>query len=249
MTNLIRAELLRYRTTRMTAWMALGLAVGVVLTLAAAIVPAGQNGLAPLDSTEGVRNVMAAAATGTTLMLFLGIIAMAGEFRHGTATPMFLVTPDRGRVVAAKLAAAALVGLVFSAAAVVLTLGIGIPWLGSEGVDATSVAGDVAVVLLGAVVATVLYGAVGVGVGSLVRNQTTAVVLALVWVMIVESLLIGFAPEAGRWLPGGAAAALTNTPTSEGGLLPMWGGGVLFAAYAAAFAMAGTRFTVRRDIT
>ena len=36
---------------------------------------------------------------------------MAGEFRHGTATSTFLVTPVRGRAAAAKLAAAAVAGL------------------------------------------------------------------------------------------------------------------------------------------
>jgi hypothetical protein len=29
----------------------------------------------------------------------------------------------------------------------------------------------------------------------------------------------------------------------------MWAGGVLFAAYGLAFALAGTRFAVRRDVT
>ena len=40
----------------------------------------------------------------------------------------------------------------------------------------------------------------------LIRNQTAAVVVALVWVLVVEGLLVSFAPEVGRWLPGGAAA-------------------------------------------
>lgn len=56
-------------------------------------------------------------------------------------------------------------------------------------------------------------------------------------------------PEVRRWLPGGAAAVLTRSATYEGGLLPMWAGGLLFAAYGLAFAMAGTRFVLRRDVT
>lgn len=48
---------------------------------------------------------------------------------------------------------------------------------------------------------------------------------------------------------GGAAGALTQTATPVGGLLPMWAGGLLFAAYGLAFAYAGARFTARQDIT
>ena len=108
--------------------------------------------------------------------------------------------------------------------------------------------GDVGFVLLGAMAATALYAMVGVGLGSLIRNQTAAVVVALVWVMVVEGLLVSFLPEVGRWLPGGAVAALTGVTTENGGLLPMWAGALLFAAYGLAFAAAGTRFVMRRDI-
>ena len=85
------------------------------------------------------------------------------------------------------------------------------------------------------------------GVGSLIRNQMAAVGIALGWVLVAESLLIGLAHEIGRWTPGGAAAALDGV--SRHGLLPMWGGAVLLVAYGVAFAAAGTRFTMRRDIS
>ena len=53
----------------------------------------------PLASSEGVRGVMSAASAGVLLVLLVGISMMAGEFRHNTATPTFLITPDRRRVV------------------------------------------------------------------------------------------------------------------------------------------------------
>jgi hypothetical protein len=43
---------------------------------------------------------------------------------------------------------------------------------------------------------------VGVGVGSMIRNQTAALVVALTWATIVEGLLVSFVPEVSRCLPG-----------------------------------------------
>jgi ABC-2 type transport system permease protein len=249
MIDLIRAEMLRLRTTRMALWLALSTVAGVLLTVPVAIQSAGSSGLPALDSSEGIRNVLNGAASATTVALILGILAMAGEFRHSTATSTVLVTPDRGRVVAAKLVSSSLAGLAYAAGAAVLTLAVAIPWLATKDIHVSLLSGDVATVFLGAIVATALYGAIGVGVGALVRNQTLAVAVALVWMLIVEGLLVSLLPEIGRWLPGGAASALTDTTTAEGGLLPTWGGGLLFAGYAVLFAVAGTRFTLRQDIS
>lgn len=249
MKNLVHAELLKLRTTRMFAGNALAALAFVPLTLAIAIQTAGKDGGgAALSTTEGVRNALSAASSGTVIVLILGILIMAGEFRHNTSTSTFLVCPDRQRVVTAKLVAAALVGAGIAVATSLLTLAVAIPWLAAKDVSVELLSADVGLVLFGAVVATALYALVGVGLGSLVRNQTVALSLALVWVMIIEGLIVTFVPEVGRWLPGGAAAALTSTSTPEGGLLPMWAGAGLFAAYGLAFAGAGTRFVMQRDV-
>ena len=145
---------------------------------------------------------------------------MAGEFRHNTATSTFLITPDRRRVVGAKLAASGLVGFIVGLAASLVTLAIALPWLSAKDVDLTAYTGDIAVVLLGVLLATTLSPIVGVGFGALVPNQTVAVTAALVWITTVEALLVSYRPEVGRWLPGGASSALTGTATINGGLLP-----------------------------
>ena len=71
----------------------------------------------------------------------------------------------------------------------------------------------------------------------------------VVWTSIVDALLVGFVPEIGRWLPAGAASALSGTVTAEGGLLPFWGAALLATAYGLALAAAGTRLVERRQIT
>lgn len=251
MRDVIHAELLKLRTTRMFWANALAALVFVPISVATAILTAGGQGggAAALDTSEGIRNVFAAASSGSIIVLVIGILVMAGEFRHNTATSTFLVSPNRRQVVGAKLAASALVGVGIAVVAAALTLAIALPWLAVENVHVDLFSGDVGIVLLGAIAATALYALVGVGVGSLIRNQTTAVVVAVVWVMVVEGILVSFAPDVGRWLPGGAAATLSGAATANGNLLPMWAGALLFTAYGLAFAAAGVRFVVRRDVT
>jgi ABC-type transport system involved in multi-copper enzyme maturation permease subunit len=246
MKNLIHAELLKLQTTRaFWAYIAFALAfvpVSIALTMTVS------NDSLLLDSNEGITAVFSAASAGGLLLLLLGITMMAGEFRHNTATSTFLITPNRRRVVGAKLAASGLVGFVIGLAASLLTLATALPWLSAKNVDLTAYTGDIAVVLLGVLLATTLSPIVGVGFGALVPNQTVAMTAALVWITTVEGLLVSYRPEVGRWLPGGASAALTGTATINGGLLPIWGGAFLLVAYGLAFAVAGNRLVLKRDI-
>ena len=61
-----------------------------------------------LQETSGVDSVYANAVSGYIFAIVLGVLIMAGEFRHGTAVATFLTSPRRAVVLAAKLAVAAL---------------------------------------------------------------------------------------------------------------------------------------------
>jgi hypothetical protein len=61
-------------------------------------------------------------------------------------------------------------------------------------------------------------------------------------------MVVSFAPGLGRWLPGGAAGAMSGAATYSN-LLPLGAAALLFAGYGLAFAAAGSRFVLRRDIT
>ncbi len=249
MNDLIRAEFLKLRTTRMFYGNALATLAFVPLFVATAIQTAGDDKSgAALDTSEGLRSVLSAASSGSLMVLMIGIIVMAGEFRHNTATSTFLVTPDRRRVVGAKLIASALVGVGLAMLTSVLSLAIAVPWLAAKDVTVDVLSAEVGLILLAAIAATALYALLGVGVGSLIRNQTAAVVAVLVWVLVAENALVSFMPEVGRWLPGVATDALTGLGTPSYGLLPAWGAGLLLGAYGLAFAAAGIRFVVRRDV-
>ena len=251
MTRLIRAELLKLTTTR-SFWVYVLLALALVPVTIALTILAPHTGPphtgVTLDSSEGVRRVIAAASC-TTMLVVIGILVMAGEFRHNTATATFLITPDRKRIVLAKLAATTIVGIAIAGAASALTLGLALPWLSTKGVDVGAHTGDIAIVILGALTATALSAIIGVGLAALLRKQTLSVITALVWTLVVESLLVSVAPKIDRWLPAGASNAITHVATPKGSLLPMWAGALLLGAYALAFATTGTRQIAHRDIT
>jgi ABC-2 type transport system permease protein len=249
MTRLVQAELLKLWTTR-TARVLLALAAtGTAGLVTLVLVFAGRPGQ-PTLGDDALRQLVAAPNGPLTLAaLVLGVLGMAGEFRHGTATSTFLVTPVRGRVVAAKLLAAAVAGLAIALVAVAVVLALALPWLPAKGVDVDLADPGLASRVGGLAAAVALSAVLGTGLGALFRNQFAAVIVGLLWWQGgVEELLVAVLrrPGLGRWLPDGAAAALTAPGDAT---LAMWAGGLLLAAYGLALALVGGRLVVRRDLS
>lgn len=253
MSALVRAELLKLRTVQLPRWLLVATLALVALSVTASVLTAGSAGSPyALDDPRLLALTVAAASAGSVLLLVLGILMITQEFRFGTATPSFLVTPQRSRVLVAKLAAVALTGVLFALLSAAFALALGIALISFRD-GALTLDGSVFEVLLGVVVVLVLYGLIGIGVGALVRNQIAAVVLSLAWTFLVEQLLIALAPSVGRWTPGGATNAVLQLGSVRlaGGseLLPVWAGIVLLLGYAVAFSAAGAALTLRRDLT
>jgi ABC-2 type transport system permease protein len=251
MIRLVRAEFTKLTTTRLIYGLTAAMAAFAALTVATNILD--RQGAPPL-SAYSLPVLIAGPVTllsGTALLL--GILGMAGEFRHQTVTQTFLVTPDRGRVVAAKLVAYPLAGIALTLTILAFTAAVAAGWLAATGITPwlpdARLGWALGHVLLGAVLAAGLCGLVGVGVAALVRNQVAALVGVAVWALVVEGLLmslLNISSSLARWLPSAAAAALTNP---GGGHLSRLAGALLLAAYALALAAAGTRLVLRRDIT
>ncbi|HEX5613971.1 MAG TPA: ABC transporter permease subunit [Acidimicrobiia bacterium] len=241
----IHAETLKMVTTRTHRRLALG-ALGAAAFLATATAGfAGRDGNAALGTASNLANAARGSHVVPLVALVLGILAAAGEFQHGTITQTFLSTPRRRAVVVAKALVAATTGAVLGAAGVVVGLAVATSWSALDGAsihlaDAT-VAGDAT----GVVVGGALAGAIGVALGLLVRSQAAALVTAFAWTLFGEGVIMLIGGQGvGRWLPGGAAQAASGV----GGLLPMWGGALLMAAYTVAIGAVATRLTVARDI-
>ncbi|MGY1608576.1 MULTISPECIES: ABC transporter permease [unclassified Geodermatophilus] len=254
MSALVRAEWTKLVTTRVWIGLVIGACVmaggfaALFTGLAGAEPDGGQPGLPPVGTPQYEEVVFSVAANASVFLLILGIIGMTQEYRHRTATPTFLTTPRRGRVVAAKLlayaAAAVPVALLVLAVVVVVVL----LYAGARGA-APSLDGDNLRTLGTAGLVLVVFAVIGVGVGALLRNQVGAIVGSLVYLYVVEPIIssIGAIQGAYKWLPGGAVQAVTSDFQAPE-LLDPWQGGLLLLGYGLVAALLGTLLAVRRDV-
>jgi ABC-2 type transport system permease protein len=248
--RLVRAELYRLSTTRTTWALLAGACALVALVLVPALDKAGVGGNPSLGTPHLRQTIVAAPRFTLYFTVLLGILAVAGEYRHRTIASTFLATPQRTRVVLAKLASYGLAGLGFAVVVVAAALVAALGWHEAKGVSLELVEADVALSVLGLLLVPALFAMIGVGVGSVVTNQAAAMVGAVIWLQIVElSLLAGSAPQLFKWSLNGAAFSLTRIEP-PGGLVVLapLEGGLLLAAYVSAVAFGAGLVTLHRDV-
>jgi hypothetical protein len=226
MSEQLRSELIKVRTTRTVAIFAL---VAVALALIGSLA----EGLSPtpdvLAQEDTQRRMIASAATnGAFLAMFVGLLMATNEFRYGTIRPTLLFEPRRRLVLAAKLIVAALVGVLLGALCVAVAFGAGLTVLAARDVDFALTDTHTVLVAFGPIATSALGAMFGVTVGALVRNQIGALVILAVYSLSIDALLFYAVPSVGRFLPGQAGNALSGMPDEEL-LAPGVAGAVLIA--------------------
>ena len=244
MIDQLLSELRKMRSTRTN----LGLLAGMVaLTLLTVLINGFVLSATELRGHDNQHLLLSAGTSGALFASLIGVMAITSEFRHGTIRSTFLVTPDRSRVIAAKVVASLLMGIVFGLVAIGLSFGVGYAILTGRGIDFALDAGHVVLLVLGTVLMTALWAAMGVGIGAVVRNQVFAVIGVIVWAFFVDNLIRALLPDAGRFTPVGASDSVTAGFADY--LLAPALGALLLAAYALVFIAAGAMLVARRDVT
>ncbi len=255
MTTALRAEMRKLTTTQVLTWLIV-LSVGLCVLVASL-----GSGFADAENSSPEDRPLEAVLNFTLgfpflIAAILGVIGLTGEYRHLTVTPTFLSIPRRGTVVGAKLLTYLVTGLLLGALCVAATIAVAAPWLDARGFTVDLGSDTTVRIIVGGIVASGIYGILGVGLGALLRNQVAAVVGLVVYLFVVEPILsaIPRVQEAYPYLPGGAASALLQTTdpdvqVSGYTLLDPWVGGVVLLAYGLVFAALGMLLTVRRDVT
>ena len=197
MRALLRAELIKLRTTRTfvvltAATLAISLLVVVLTTT-----------IQDEWTEDDARDLFTSDFTGLFILL-LGVMGMAGEWRHRTITSTVLAAPRRLRLLSAKTISYAVAGIAISLIVTVAIMAIGTLILSARDLP-TAGLGDLADVLWRNLVVAAYLGAFGVCIGGLIRNQIVAIVGLLLLMFAIEPAVLGLAPEVGKFGPTLAA--------------------------------------------
>lgn len=261
MSRLVRTELLKLRTIRLPYGL-LAATAGLTALITAVIAsraghsigPIGQHIgttqglLPPLNTVEGLTRVITVTRFGLLFATVLGVIVSSGEFRHGTATPTYLAAPYRTRVMIAKILAASCVGLLFGAAAAGVATGVGLAFVAAKGYAVAVSGATMLRYAAGSAIASALFAAIGVAIGSLVRQQVAGIVGILTWGFIAEGVIATNFASVGRYLPYTAATAMSGG-AERATTLPLGAAAALLAGIAILIALAAARTTLMADIT
>lgn len=259
---LVRAELLKLRTMRLTYGL---LATAVGLSALFSALEAGRagavgTGVPPISTVDGLRTVTTVTGFAMLLAAVLGAIVANGEFRHATATFTYLATPRRTRLLGAKAIAAATAGVVFGLLAGVVATGVGLAFVVGHHDHVALGVGALVGHVAGAMAGAALLGALGVGAGSLVRSQLATVIGLFVWAIVIESVIGGLFTAVRPYLPYTAATTLAGTALGNAAFgpahgltgsapLPFAAAAALLAALAVVMSAVASRTTLTRDIT
>jgi ABC-2 type transport system permease protein len=244
---LVRAELLKLRTTRVP-WVLVIATTAVTVALAVQpIARAGRGGTPSLGTAGAALGILDAMGQGALGALLMGVLVVTADFRHRTVAAFLLQAPSRSRLLAAKVLTALLLGLGLGLLALLVVVALGTlsgAWAGGLVNEPTALRA------LGLLLTYPLYALLGAAVGVLLRgNQPLAVLIPLAWVWGVEPLaLSGLPPSSFGWSVGGVTAALQNAGNLPF-LLPVWAGGAALLGYALLLLGAGAFQLHRSDIT
>jgi ABC-2 type transport system permease protein len=264
--KLVRSELLKILTTNLwwilllAAVPAWAIAVGVAMMADPADAGTttevfGETIVAPSAAGIATNFYTAGQYVGLFFVFLLGVLLMTNEFQHRTAALTFLHHPRRTPVVIAKVAAAGLIGLlgwmVITAANIVIgAVALADRWGGTYLGDASVWGG---IMLNG--LTFVLWAIFGVGLGTLMRSQVGAVVVAAaiyflgpllssIGLFTLSNLFGEAVTKVMAFLPFGATSAVTVTD----GELDRWIAALVLLSYGAVSTVVGTLLVRRREI-
>lgn len=277
--RLIRAELLKVRTTH--AWWVFALSAFVLCALTFLINmlqamflldEADQlvEGMSEEEAAEFLAQtdvVVQAANLYTSgqflvliVVLVVGIMLVTNEFHHQTVTTTFLTTPHRTAVILAKVVTAVILGVFYWA----LTTAFDIPatalFLGARGLDSHLTDPAVVQAIMLNLLAYVLWAIFGVGFGVLLRSQIGATITGIILYLagfigaVIVFNVLADQMDA-RWLlewqviVPSIASQLMVTGTELPGNPPQWVGAVVLLSWTVVSGTIGVFITRRRDIS
>ncbi len=193
-----------------------------------------------LTARATLQQAMHASTVATlTFSLVAGLVSATSDYRFGRIDQLLLSEPSHRAVVAAKALVGAGVGVIYGLFGGIVAVAVLRVFYSVRDVPVDLTSTVVIEPLVGAVLASALFGMIGIGMGTAIRNQPAAVAGGLAMLLVVQPpMLIGL-PEVGRWLPGAAGLSMTFNP--DDALLGALQGGCVLVAWTALAVIAGWR--------
>ncbi len=253
----LRAEWTKLWSVRSTLWSLL-VTIAIIVGLGALFCAARVARADRLDPGE-LRNFDPTGFSLNGIFLaqlavgVLGVLVMSSEYATGQIRATFGATPQRNLVLAAKVAVFMVVTFVVGLVACLAAFFIGQAILGGSTKFHNASIGDPGVlraVIGGAMYLSVL-GALGIGLGTVLR-RTAGAIAALVGLLLILPILVNFLPspwstDISKCLPLQAGNAVFHTAKLAGTDLSLWVGFAVFCAYAVASLALGAVLLARRD--
>ena len=221
-----------------------------------------QNDLGRLLRTAAANIYTSGQFFGLMFVMLLGTILVTNEFFHQTATSTFLTTPQRTKVILAKLATAVLAAAVFWIFTTGINMATGAIYLSNKGYASQLGEWPVMRAILMNGLAFGLWGILGVGLGVLIRNQIGAVLVgAIAYVVGSQAVQLVFFLIYEFWIKKDwVLKSMVAFPTvasqvmiSPEKIFPQspvwWAGALVLIGYGVVFGVVGTLITRKRDIS
>jgi ABC-2 type transport system permease protein len=243
MIALIRTELLKLLWTRATWGFLAAAVVLAVVRVEMVLSNVGKADAPAPGSRQLTLDVLSASAVGVLVIVLLGVVIVTREFHHATWTSTLLESPNRPRVLVAKFITAALVGAIGAAFLLAVAAGLGL----ASGNIRLFVDTRQIQLVAGVLVATAWWAWLGAAIGTVIRSQTTALLIPPVWILVIETLLPSYGLDAVLpWTPNGLTAALGGADFA--GALPEWAAALTLLGYGLVLSVAGVRRAVSTDV-
>lgn len=241
MINSIRSEWIKFRSVRSTLIL---LMIGGLITVAIGALSIGE--ISDNHQSFNLTDISGGAQISVILFGALGVQIIGQEYRFNTIRPTFSATPNRWRVLVAKMVVISMAVAVVAALMLGVCVLMGKLFLDGFALDDTDVR-----IIWGTVLFAVLWSLAGVGVGAILRQPIAGIIILLVEGGVVEPIVGGLFSGTVKWLPflNGSQMMFRNEgdPDPNFALRSPLDGGVYFAMVIAVVLALGLVLAQRRD--
>lgn len=217
MMGLMRAEWTKLRSLRSTLWTSLT-ALAIPIIVMGLI--AGLKNRKEFVNSSAIQELSNFIFLSVLLCGVISVFIATAEYSSGTIRQTLVASPQRARVLLAKLFTAALFSAAMMALIQIVSCGIYALTLKQRGISQAIMATEDGTRIIAMYSCVVIVALLSMSLGMIFRNSAGAITLLLLWPLLLENLInaisvLVFNEQISKWLPFQSAL---NTINSSGSI-------------------------------